>query len=81
MGFWLELMPPYMNIDLLIAVAERQTSLAEGLQAHAQHADIEVFTSVDIDSGQHQVVQMVNHFAISDSVGGLGTCRASAGNF
>ena len=28
MGFWLELMPPHMNIDLLIAVTERETFLA-----------------------------------------------------
>jgi hypothetical protein len=54
-------MPANMNVDLLVAKMERHPILAKRFEVHAEDADIEVFAGLQINGGQYQMIEMVNH--------------------
>src|ERR1700761_7113078 len=61
MRFRLEFAAAYMQIDLLIAEAKRDTPGAEGLQLHLHDLRVELRRGFCIGAGQHQMVEMVDH--------------------
>ena len=60
MGLGLELVTAAMDVDLLVAEAQRVPAARERFQAHAEHARVEVDAGRCIDGGEHQVVEVVD---------------------
>src|SRR5580765_4729501 len=80
MGARHEFLPPLVQVDLLAAELERQALLvrrAERLELHAQHVDIEVDARFLVPRGEHDVVDVVDHFIFS-SLRGLYSRTVSA---
>ncbi|MOA69849.1 hypothetical protein D3C78_1982860 [compost metagenome] len=61
MGLGLEFMAAHVQVDLLIAEAQRLPAFAEDFQAHAQDAGVEIHRGVGVHAGQDQVVQAIDH--------------------
>ena len=61
----LEFVPPLVQIDLLVAIAQRLALRAKRLQAHTQHPGVEILAGSEVRGGQDQMIQMV------DQQGGL----------
>ena len=40
---------------------KRHPALAKRFEVHAEYADIEVFAGLQINGGEYQVIEMVNH--------------------
>src|SRR5215217_8085079 len=65
MRLGLELVPFDMQVDLLIAELECLAAGAEGLQCHAKVLNVEAHACGLISGGQHQVVEVIDHFGDS----------------
>ena len=46
-----------MQVDLLLAEAQRRASLAKGDDLHAEHPCVELAGARDIGDGQHEVIE------------------------
>ncbi|MNT83053.1 hypothetical protein D3C72_2228680 [compost metagenome] len=67
MGLGFEFAPAHLQIDLLVAEAQRLAALAKGLQAHAQDAGVEVHRGVGVGAGQDQMIQVIDHECLQAS--------------
>lgn len=65
MRLGLKLMPLHMDIDLLLAEHKRLATLPERLQAHPQSVNVEGHARIEVDRGEDQMVEAINHDDIS----------------
>ncbi len=61
MSLRLDLMASNVNIDFLYAKMKSQSVLAKAISTQPQNSRVEIFAGFDIDGGQNNVVEVIDH--------------------
>ncbi|MNW03984.1 hypothetical protein D3C71_1999990 [compost metagenome] len=61
MRLGLELVAAHVQVDFLVAEAQRLAAGAERFQAHAQDAGVKIHRGLGVGAGQDQMVQVIDH--------------------
>src|SRR5262245_12698335 len=54
-----------MDVELVLAERQRDASLAVALDAHAQHAGVEIEAAVEVARGENDVVECPDHLLVT----------------